>query len=330
VKVLILGGTSFVGRHIDEIARSHGHEVTLLNRGVSPNDSPAEVLIADRDDPAALSVLEGRSWDVAIDVSGLNAARVLTAARALRDAVDHYVLVSTVSVYDPAPGAFVTEDSPTVAADPDDPSGPEMSRYAEQKRAAELAALRTFGAEQVAVLRPGVILGPFENIGRLSYWLGRAATPGQFIAPGQPSRAFDFVDARDLAEFAVHLGRQRTSGVFTCLNPAGRDTWGDFIASACWATGAEAEPVWVPDEVLLEAGVAQWSGLPMWLAAEPAVYSTQAATAAGLECRPMSVTLEDSWSWLAGLEAEPPRLYRPAALDRETEARILAAYAARS
>jgi 2'-hydroxyisoflavone reductase len=328
--VLVLGGTSFVGRHIDGAARANGHDVTLLNRGVSPNNSPAEVLIADRDDPASLTVVDGRSWDVAIDVSGLNAARVLTASRALRDAVDHYVLISTVSVYDSAPGSFVTENSPTVLADADDPSAPDMARYAEQKRAAELAALRTFGADQVAVLRPGVILGPFENIGRLSYWLGRAATPGQFIAPGVAGRAFDSVDARDLAEFAVHLGRQRTSGTFTCLNPPGRDTWGDFIASACWATGADAEPVWIPDDVLLDAGVAQWSGLPMWLADEPAVHSTQAATAAGLECRPLSVTLEDSWSWLAGLDAEPARLYRPAALDRETEAGILAAYAARS
>ena len=330
MRVLVLGGTSFVGRHIEEVARANGHEVTLLNRGVSPTTSPAEVLVADRDDPASLSVLDGRSWDVAIDVSGLNAARVLTASRALRDAVDHYVLVSTVSVYDAAPGSFVTEDSRTVVGDPDDPSLPEMARYAEQKRAAELAALRTFGPDQVAVLRPGVILGPFENIGRLSHWLGRAAAPAPFIAPGEPSRAFDFVDARDLAEFAVHLGRQRTHGVFTCLNPPGRDTWGDFIASACWATGADAEPVWIPDDVLVEAGVAQWSGLPMWLPAEPAVYSTQAASEAGLQCRPLSVTLEDSWAWLAGLDAEPPRSYRPAALDRDNEARILAAYAARS
>jgi nucleoside-diphosphate-sugar epimerase len=335
MRLLILGGTSFVGRAFAEAASAGGHDVTLLNRGLTDDAPGIPVIVADRDRADGLAALTGddwadATWDAVIDVSGLNAARVLRSTRALRDRVDHYLLVSTVSVYDDAPGAVVTEDSPTYAGDADDPTPPTMAVYGEQKRGAELAALRTFGADRVSVLRPGVILGPYENVGRIAYWWGRTVGTEPFIAPGDPDRPFDIIDSRDLADFGLRLLRDRTAGIWTCLAPPGRDSWGDFIASACWATGATAEPVWIPDAALLAEQVTPWSGLPMWNPAEPTRFETAAAEAAGLVCRPLADTVDDCWAWLTSLAEPPTSLYRGPALDRAREAEILAAYAAAS
>lgn len=335
MRLLILGGTSFVGRTLAEASVAVGHEVTLLNRGRTADDSGLPVIVADRDAPDGMAALAtpdwaDATWDAVVDVSGLNAARVLQSTRALRDRADHYLLISTVSVYDAAPGALVAEDSPTYTASADDPAPPTMSAYGEQKRGAELAALRTFGADRVSVLRPGVILGPYENVGRVAYWLGRAADDEPFIAPGDPGRSFDIIDSRDLAEFGLQLLRDRTAGVWTCVAPSGRESWGDFIASACWATGAPAEPVWIPDATLLAEQVPPWSGLPMWNPEEPVRYDTAAAAQTGLVCRPLADTVDDCWAWLSSLRQPPATLYRGRALDRDREREILAAYAAAS
>ncbi|MET0741720.1 MAG: NAD-dependent epimerase/dehydratase family protein [Candidatus Nanopelagicales bacterium] len=331
MRVLVLGGTSFVGRAMADAALAAGHGVTLLNRGVTAPDRPdVETLHADRDAPTTLSVLDGRMWDAVIDVSGRSASQVSATADRLVEAVPHYLYISTVGVHSGWPEGAVDEDSPLVEADPDDPSLPDMERYSEQKRGGELAALRVIGADRMLVVRPGLILGPYENVGRVPYWLGRVAAGGGVLAPGTPDREFAYVDVRDLARWSIAAAERRLTGAFIALAPPGRDTWQDWLVACRDATGSEASFTWVDDDWLVAQGVEPWSGLPMWLPGGARPVSSERIHAEGFTDRSIDETVRDSWEWLRDIDYVPERRYRPHGIDRAREAELLAAYAARS
>ena len=269
-RVLVLGGTSFVGRAVVRAAQAHGHEVATLNRGMTGVDVPGVLALrADRDDAAGMSrVLAGCLFDAAVDVSARAPRHVRIAVGALRGAVDRYGLVSSMSVYrgDVFDGSgLIHEDAPTVVGDPDDESAPALSRYAEQKRGCELAALRGFDDGAVTIVRPSFILGPYENMGRIPYWLGRAAAGGVMIGPGSPDRSFPFVDVDDLAIWLVDRTLSGAGGVYNAANSPSRDTWGDWLTAVVAATGGVAQVRWIDDGTLLAAGVAPNFGLPMWI-----------------------------------------------------------------
>jgi 2'-hydroxyisoflavone reductase len=328
--LLVLGGTSFVGRAVVEAALAAGTAVTTLNRGISGTDVPgASALHADRDDAASLSVLSGRTFDAVIDVHGMTARQVSATAGRLADATPVYTLVSSVSVY--AEKAFtgpgpVDESAAVTPADPDDTSLPDMARYGEQKRGAELAALRALGPQRTLIVRPGVILGPHENVHRVPYWLGRVAEGGEVLAPGHPDRSFEAVDVRDLAEWSVRssLAVQPTTGVFNAVNPPGRDTWGDWLSLCAEVTGSDATFTWVDDRRLLAVGVAPWSGLPMWLPEDAAAVDSASITAAGFTFRPLRDTVAACWEWLRASGDSLPRPgYRPPPISRARERALL-------
>jgi 2'-hydroxyisoflavone reductase len=332
MKILVLGGTAFAGRAIVEEALARGWAVATFNRGISGSDVPGvTALRGDRYDQAAVGALgaTGR-WDAVVDCSGFVPRNVLDVARALSPVVGRYVFVSTVSVYADWPVHPLTDESTVLECPPD--AGPEFgtdtedgpTRYGYQKSGCEAAAHLVFGDSAVS-LRPGVVLGPREYIGRLPWWLGRAAAGGRFVAPGSPDRGIQPVDVRDLAAFALTCVEQQLSGTYNVTAPIGRDTFGDLVDACVTATGSNGEPVWVPDDDLLRHGVRQWSEMPLWRTFDGVwnVDSSRAA-AAGLQCRPLGETVRDTWSWMqeSGWTAADSRALE-IGLSREREAELL-------
>jgi len=331
VRLLVLGGTWFLGRAVVDEGVRAGHEVTVFNRGRS-GVLPAGVRVVhgDRTVRADLDRLaEAGSWDAVLDVPGVIPAQVRDAARALRGAVDRYVFVSTVSAYRDWPAEPVPEQSQLRDADPDsDPTDWTWGTgvYGPLKAGAEEALRREYPAELVTIVRPGVILGPGEYGGRLTWWLARAARGGQILAPGQPGDPVRPIDVRDVAAFLVHLVVTGQGGAFNVSGPAGRDTYGGLVDGCLHVTASDGTPVWIDSAWLVERGVRQWTGIPMWrTAAGTWAIDTTRAEHAGLACRPLLDTVTDTWVWLrAG--GEPVAQERRAlhGLDPEREGALLA------
>ncbi|MFC3384392.1 NAD-dependent epimerase/dehydratase family protein [Couchioplanes azureus] len=303
--MLVLGGGWFVGRALVMAGHDAGHEVTVFNRGRSaPPPGPVTVVRGDRTDAADLRRLAGHGpWDVVVDVHGVVPRQVGAAARVLRGVVGRYVLVSTVSAYRDWPERAVHEGSPVKAGDPDaDPEDWSWGTgvYGQLKAGAEAAAARAVDEQRLVVLRPGVILGPGEYGGRLTWWLRRAAAGGELLAPGASGDVLRPVDVRDLAAFILRLVEQQASGTYNVAGPVGRDTWGHLVEACLAATGATATVRWVDGEWLADQGVQQWVELPMWRTA-PGTWAidTTRAEGAGLTCRPLVETVADTWAWLS-------------------------------
>lgn len=325
MRLLILGGTIFLGRHVAAEALRRGHDVTVFHRGRHGADlfPEAEHLIGDRG--GDLSALEGRRWDAAVDTSGYAPAHVAASSALLATAgVEHLAFVSTCNVYPGWPAEPVSEES-AVWADGDG-YGPNKAAC---ERAAE-AALRG----RVARLRAGLLCGPHDNVFRLPWWVARIAAGGEVLAPGDPERRVQLVDARDLATWIVDLGERRLPGVFNATAPVGQASMREVLEAAIAATGSDARLTWVADDELAAAGVEPWTEVPLWIpeADAPGTWRVDAARAqaAGLRCRPVAETVADVWAWLraGGAEAEGEDWLSPHAprgLTPEREREVLAA-----
>jgi 2'-hydroxyisoflavone reductase len=298
----VLGGSWFVGRVIAEDAVARGWDVTVFNRGRSASPPGGVTVIqGDRTSAGDLSRLaDSGPWDAAIDVAGTVPTMVRDAARALRPAASKYVFVSSVSAYSGWPGEAVTESSPLHDGDPDrgDEEGP-AHPYGAMKVGSEAAVRREFDSDQVLVLRPGVVLGPHEYVGRLKWWLNRALRGGQILAPGRPDRSIQPIDVRDLAAFALDQIANKGSGTYNVAPPADC-TYRDLIVACLTATGGHGELLWIDDDWLAAQDARQWTELPLWRV-PPGTWAmdTTRATAAGLTCRPLTATVHDTWAWLS-------------------------------
>ncbi|GII61149.1 reductase [Sphaerisporangium krabiense] len=308
MNILVLGGTRFVGRAVVERALARGDEVTMLNRGVT-GTAPAgvETITADRTDPAALrGALGRREWDAVLDTWSGAPRVVRDACGLLAGRAGHYGYVSSRSVYRWPMPIGAGESAPVVDADPGDEGDQD---YAAAKRGGELAVLAAFG-DRALLARAGLVLGPYEDIGRLPWWLRRLERGGRVLAPGRPGRPLQYVDARDLAAWMLDGAARGLGGAFNVVGPAGIATMGGLLEAARQVTGAGAELVWTPAEVIEQAGIAPWVELPIWLP-EDAEYGgmhdgdVSAALAAGLACRPVEDTVTDTWDWLRS-EGDPP------------------------
>jgi nucleoside-diphosphate-sugar epimerase len=333
--ILILGGTWFLGRTIAEQALAHGWKVTTFSRGQSGRDvegvRPVRGDRTSADDLARLASVG--PWDTVIDTSSADFAprRILAGARALEPVAARYVYVSTVNAYRGWPNEPLTEESELLDAPPDadDDYGRELSPaayYGVQKAGSERALLSAFGGDRAVILRPGVILGPGEYVGRLPWWLRRTRQGGTILAPGDPGRSIQPVDVRDVAAFALSQAAAEAGGAFN-VAAEGHDTMGDFLNACLLATGNGGELRWAPDEVLIAHGVKQWTELPLWRTSPGAwAVDASAARAAGLWCRPLTQTVADTWSWLSsgGAPVEHPR-WADHGISPEREAAILAA-----
>ena len=306
MRLLVLGGTQFVGRAIVTAALARGAQVTTFNRGQSEMDMPGvQVVRGDRYDPGSVaSLAAGGPWDAVVDTSVYVPGNVLAVASALRPVTSRFVFMSTVSVYADWPRRPIDDES-TVLNCPFD-AGPNFgedvedgpTRYGFQKAGCEAAASLVFGEASVR-LRPGVVLGPREYVGRLPWWLLRVQRGGRVLAPGQATRGIQPVDVRDLASFALLAAERDFTGSFNVTALVDGTTFGELLDACAEATGGEAEFIWVPDDVLLAHGVRQWSELPLWRTFE-GVWRVDAtrARAAGLGCRPVAETVRDTWEWL--------------------------------
>ncbi|WP_309096278.1 NAD-dependent epimerase/dehydratase family protein, partial [Streptomyces sp.] len=251
-------------------------------------------------------------------------------ARLLRDRAGRYVYVSSCSVYAWAPPAGYGEDAPLVEG-ASAQAGP--TDYARDKRGGELAALDAFGAHRSVLVRAGLILGPYENVGRLPWWLNRMARGGPVLAPGPPELPLQYVDVRDLAEWILGAAEQGLSGPYNLIGPQGHATMHTLLDACARVTGGAAELRWTEPGVILEAGIEPWVQLPVWVPPgsdlHDALHSADVsrARATGLRCRPVEETVADTWSWLRALDgAAPQRPDRTAkGLDPQVEAKVLAA-----
>ena len=306
MRILVLGGTWFLGRAVAEEAAAGGHTVTTFNRGRSGPDVPGtQQFRGDRDNPEDLARLAaGQSWDAVIDTSGQVPRTVAASVRALARHAGRYVFVSTVSVYQGWPVEPLTEESPMLYCPPD--AGPDYGenhprgyprRYGFQKAGCERAVTEFFPGGTV-ILRPGVILGPYEYIGRLPWWLRRIERGGTVLAPGDPARSIQPVDVHDVAAFVITAAHGLT-GVFNVTAPSAHATYGSLLAACRQVTGSNATFTWVPDDFLLQHGVWQWTEIPLWRV-YPGTWDVRSARAhaAGLTCRPIHDTVSATWAWL--------------------------------
>jgi 2'-hydroxyisoflavone reductase len=327
MRLLVLGGTHHVGRAVVETALARGDEVTTLTRGVSgPSADGALGLHADRTDPDALrAALGDASWDAVIDTWSKAPSVVLDSARLLADRAGHYGYVSSRSVYRwPIPPGL-DESAPVADGDPADNSHDD---YAAAKRGGELAAVAGFG-DRVLLARAGLILGPYELVGRMPWWLRRIARGGDVLAPGPADMPLQYIDCRDLAAWMLHAAERGVTGTFNTVSQPGQATMQSLLAAAVAATGSDARLVWTPPEVIEKAGIAPWTELPVWVPPGEeyaGLHSgdVSAAYAAGLTCRPVEQTVADTWRWL---QAEDPPERAGHGLDPDREREVLASLA---
>jgi len=299
MRLLVLGGTHHVGRAFVEEALARGDAVTTLTSGRSgPPADGAEARYADRHDPAAVaSALGDDTWDAVVDTWSHAPVAVRTTAELLRGRVGHLTYISTVSVYTWPFGPGVIESAPVVAGDPD---STESSDYAAAKRGGELAIPDDVPA---LVARAGLILGPYENVGRLPFWLTRISEGGRVPCPGPQDRPLQYVDARDIARWVLGAAERGVTGVLNTVSEPGHTTIGALLEECHRVTGSNAELVWVTPEQVEAAGVEPWTELPIWVPptgdlADLHAIDSSAARAAGLTCRPMEETVADTWAWL--------------------------------
>jgi len=323
MKILVIGGTRFVGRHFVEAALANGHEITLFNRGQSNADlfPNVENLQGDRTSDEGLAVLKGKHWDAVVDTCGYVPGVVRKSAELLKDAVGIYLFISTISVYDDImqPRADENAKLQTLA----DPTVEEVTNetYGGLKVLCEQVVNDIYGDRALQV-RPGMIVGPFDPTDRYTYWDVRAAHGGEILAPGAPDRPVQMIDGRDLGKFMVHLLEQKTVGVF---NATGQVlTWQEWMDTVRTAGGAAAQYTWVSDDFLKEQQ-ANGGELPFWV---PAPYenifavSVDRAVSAGLTFRPALEIARDTLAW----KGTPAVNDLKAGLKSEREAELLAAW----
>jgi 2'-hydroxyisoflavone reductase len=304
MRILILGGTRFVGRHIAEAFLADGHAVSILTRGQSPDPLPASVerLCGDRDaGPAGLDALAGRSWDACVDVSGYTARQVRASAERLRDAVARYVFVSAVSVYGDPDRRPVREDHPLLPPATEDVTEVDGATYGRLKVTCENIVREVYGGRGV-LLRPQIVAGPHDPSGRYPYWVNRAARGGAMLAPGDGSDHVQVINARDLARFTVRVVKGDLGGAFNVVGP--RITWAAFVR----ILGAE-RVVWVGADVLRAAGMAE-GDLPLFRPERGPRsglmdMSSERARSAGLTLTDPAVTVRETRAWSQGADIPP-------------------------
>lgn len=319
MKLLMLGGTVFLGRHTVEAALARGHAVTLFNRGQHNADLfPAiEKIHGDRDPlkGPGLELLKGRRWDAVIDFCGYVPRVVSASAKALADSVDHYTFISSVSVY-PDLDTVSGQDETSPVGKLADESIEEITgeSYGPLKALCEQAAESVFPGRTLNI-RPGLIVGPNDPTDRFTYWPVRVAKGGAVLCPGNPNWETQVIDVRDLAEWTVRLVENQVAGVFNATGPNRRLTFGEIIETSKAVSGSDAHFVWADEHWLIDQKVEPWMGLPLWLGpGGDMTVKIEKAVASGLNFRPLTDTVRDTiaWDatrpqdreWRAGLKAE--------------------------
>jgi 2'-hydroxyisoflavone reductase len=342
MRILVLGGTIFLGRHFVEQALAERDTVTIFTRGQhNPDLFPrVERIIGDR--TTDLHLLEGRRWDAVVDTSGYLPAVVRASAKLLAGSAGHYTFVSSISVYRDFRTLGLDEDYPLGELPEGAPETLTNESYGPLKALCERAVTEEFPG-RVLHVRPGLIVGPHDPSDRFTYWPERVAVGGEVLAPDDAQRVTQVIDVRDLAAWILQSLRKGLAGRFNATSPGRppgetappRDpgapvpdfplTLGHLLRACREVSGSGARFTWVPESFLAEEKVSPWIELPLWVSGEPDMLGFDAvsvarAIAAGLRFRPIAETIRDTLSWASML---PPDRPRRAGLDPEKEAEIL-------
>jgi 2'-hydroxyisoflavone reductase len=324
LRILILGGTGFIGPHMVREALRRGHEVELFNRGRTDSDlfSDLKLLVGDRDN--GLGALAGGSWDAVVDNSGYIPRHVEDSAKLLAPVVSQYVYISTISVY----GDFskpIYED--TAVGTLEDPTTEEVTgeTYGPLKALCEQRVISEVGVNRTTVLRPTYICGPGDRTDRYSYWPVRTMRGGEMLWPGTPDDDIQIIDVRDLAVFTVDCLEKRIIGVFNTVTPKSSFKMGDLLEDSLAVTAANMMPTWVSAPFLKKQ---ENVSLPIWEdpngeSAQLLTVDGSRAAAAGLRNRPTRETARDTIAWWKTLPAERTATIK-AGLSAERESEILA------
>ena len=340
LKILILGGTGFTGPHQVRYALSRGHQVTLFNRGRKSLEWPGEVeqLTGDRA-LSDLKALKGRRWDVCIDNPTSLPMWVRDAGEVLKDQVDQYVFISTISVFEQTDQPGQDESAATAKYEGPDPYAEtmetlraNMALYGPLKARSEEEARTQFG-DKATIIRPGLIVGPGDQTDRFSYWPLRLRRGGEVLAPGDGSDPVQFIDARDLAEWTIRMVENRVFGTFNATGPDYEMSTAAMLYGIRASTTAGAKLTWVPTEFLAEQQVAPWGDMPVWVpgsgeSAGFARISIARALAQGLSFRSLATTVSDTFAWYDS-QPEERRAQVRSGISAEREQEVLAAWKAK-
>jgi len=306
MRILVIGGTAFVGRAISLAAHDAGHQVTVLNRGQTPSDLPGDIerLVGER--PGELTALESREFDATIDVIAYRPADVHALADAIGDRGGHHLQISSISAYDDSMPIGATEQTaslwPDGTVDPD--AAIDAATYGPLKAACEHAATSRFSDAKLTFVRPTYVIGGHDRTMRFPYWVARCQRGGRIAVPGPRTTVLQYIDARDVGEFTVRLLADGTTGGFTCAGPFPARSYVDVVEEvARLVAPAGSEVVEVPAEDVAAAGLD--GAFPLWSGAQPEAALSMdpaAALAAGLSPRSLADSVADTAAWWNGRE----------------------------
>lgn len=335
LNLLILGGTGFLGPAIVEAAIARGHTMTIFNRGrTRPDMFPDVERLRGNRDPRkdeGLAALKGGSWDAVIDTSGYYPRIVRASAELLADAVQQYVFISSISVY--ADNSIIGMDESGPVATMEDPTletmGDQFQYYGALKALCEQAA-ETAMRGRATNVRPGLIVGPRDNVPRFTYWPVRVERGGEVLSPGNPSDPVQYIDVRDLADFVITCVENDTTGTFNATGPNSPTNMAELLYGCKAVTGGDATFTWVPAAFLREHNVNAWSDMPVWIPPEEGYEGFHRvdigkAIAAGLRSRPLAQTVSATLEWYHAWPADKPFPWR-GGVSPEREAEVLAAW----
>jgi 2'-hydroxyisoflavone reductase len=337
LKILILGGTRFIGLHMTALALARGHTLTFFNRGKTKTDRYPEIERIKGDRNGEIDGLKNREWDVVIDNSGYVPRHVRLSAELLAPKVKQYVFTSSISVY-PDFKTPRDESSPVGKIADETIEKVDGDTYGPLKALCEQAVEKALPG-RTTVIRPGLIVGPDDNTDRFTYWPARAARGGEFIAPGAPGDPFQVIDVRDLAAFTLNVVENNVTGIYNLVSNVNDFKFGELTDASIAAAKKQAKPadapraIFLPAEFLEEQKVEPWSEMPVWLPAKGdeaafAGTSNKAAVAKGLKITPIRKTVNDTLAWHLTRPAEEREKLK-AGIAPDKEAAVLAAWKAK-
>jgi 2'-hydroxyisoflavone reductase len=346
LKILILGGTGFIGPHMVREALRRGHEVTLFNRGKTNRTlfPDLELLVGDRDN--GLDALAGHKWDAVVDNSGYVPRHVKDSATLLSSAVSHYIFVSTVGVYAAMSGNLSAADyhdvdvpnteydSPLVTMPDETVEDVVTETYGPLKVLCERAATAAMGEDRITILRPTWVAGPGDHSDRFTYWPVRVARGGEMLVPGTPADRLQIVDVRDMANFVVDSLEQHITGIYNMVTPRGSFSMGDYMADSLAVTASDASLTWVDLPFLESNGLLEGRTLPIWAPASgdtrsDAIVDGSRSFDKGMKTRPPRETIRDTFTWWQTLPQDRRDNIR-AGLSAERETELLTAWHAQN
>ena len=299
MRFLLFGGTGFLGRHLVQAALEHQHTVTLFNRGQTHPELFPHVEQLHGDRKSDLRMLRRRTWDAVIDSNGQIPRQVRESASLLAESTQHYTFISTTSVYADFTVAPIDERSPVSKLE--DPTSEDRTpeTYGARKALCEYYAEQAL-PNRVLVIRPGLIVGPYDPTDRFTYWPHRIARGGEVLAPGDPEQPVQFIDVRDLASWSIAMVEACQTGVYNAKGPDNPLTMRQFLECCHEVSGSDTQFEWVDEQFLLEQEVVPYLHLPLWVPGRMVGFARvdcRRAIAAGLRFRPLTRTIQDTLDW---------------------------------